>query len=49
LGNENILFYAIGEKVAKGVQKKGIVVRNDFLEHAEKPPTTTRTTSLNPL
>ena len=37
LGNENILFYAIGEKVAKGVQKKGIVVRNDFLEHAEKP------------
>lgn len=37
LGNENIFFYAIGEKVAKGVQKKGIAVRNDFLEHAEKP------------
>ncbi len=37
LGNENILFYAVGEKVAKGVQKKGIAVRDDFLEHAEKP------------
>jgi F-type H+-transporting ATPase subunit gamma len=37
LGNENILFYAIGEKIAKGLQKKGIVVHDDFLEYADKP------------
>ncbi len=37
LGNENILLYAVGEKVLKGARKKGIAVRDDFLEHAEKP------------
>jgi F-type H+-transporting ATPase subunit gamma len=37
LGNENILLYAVGEKVLKGARKRGITVRDDFLEHAEKP------------